>query len=113
MSVRRLPSFGPVELTGGRGGTAAGTAEPGLPGGVARRVFRKTELPSSLVVVIGAGGIGGAISGQGGGSGGNTIFHTLVAPGGAGGVAGSAAVGGGSVPGGNGEPGHVVVWEWA
>jgi len=117
-------NFVMVEALGGGGGggsgqiTSAGSDQWGGCGGgggaYAYRVFKASELPSSVVVTVGAGGTGGAAktgtseNGAAGTNGGNSSFgNLLVAYRGAGGPGGSISQDGGiggGVLGTSGEP---------
>ena len=89
-----------VELTGGGGsgggvtGAGGGTSAAGAGGGAggyARKMFLSSEIPSSVPVTIGEGGIG--VDGLVGGAGGSSSFGVSVtASGGAGGGASDGSV---------------------
>lgn len=81
---------------GGRGAAGNGnTAQGGGGGGYNRGLFRISDLPSSLSVVIGAGGTAPGAAGVGGNGGNSTFGSLLTAYGGGGGAAAAATTGGG------------------
>lgn len=89
-----------VELWGGGGGgsRSGGTSSGGGGGGgYARAMFRAVDLPSSVSVTIGAGGLGRTGSQGDGAAGGNTTFGSLLTAFG-GGAAQVATGGGGGTP---------------
>lgn len=103
MSVVAYPRWS-VELRGERYGLPG--AGPGAAAQPVRAVFRRQDLPPRLVISVGAGGV---TTGGAGGPGGSSVFHTLVAPGGAGGGSGTGDPPDSGTPG---EPGYVLVWEF-
>jgi hypothetical protein len=91
-----------VELwgAGGAGGRGVGgTGNSGVGGGGGgynRREYRIGDLPSSVAITIGAGGVPSGTAGGAGGNGGDTSFGTLFSAfGGGGGTGPTAATGGG------------------
>ncbi len=82
-----------VEMWGGGAGGSNSSTNATVWGGNGGTYVRircmAADLPSTVPVVVGAGGIGGASSGNSGGLGGNSSFAGIVAPGGKTGSGGS------------------------
>ena len=119
------PSTGVVALVtiwgggGGGGRNSGGSAGGGGGGACVQRLYQLADLPSTVTVTVGAGGLGGVSSSSNGAAGGTTTFGALLSAfgGGGGGIdeggggGGSASAGAQGSAGGAGGAGGGTLFE--